>query len=131
MVASRKTSGPPWPGSFRRNDPKYAKEASHGHQRKHAHDAPSGDAARTGNDARMRRYWQRNLRYMVVLLGIWFVAGYVLSIFFVNQLNAVHVAGFPLGFWFAQQGSMYVFVLLILAYFLLMDRLDRRFDVHE
>jgi len=95
------------------------------------HDAPSGDAARTGNDARMRRYWQRNLRYMVVLLGIWFVAGYVLSIFFVNQLNAVHVAGFPLGFWFAQQGSMYVFVLLILAYFLLMDRLDRDFDVHE
>ncbi|NMC48318.1 MAG: DUF4212 domain-containing protein [Desulfovibrio sp.] len=92
---------------------------------------PSGDAARADNDARMRRYWQRNLRYMVVLLGIWFVAGYVLSIFFVNQLNAVHVAGFPLGFWFAQQGSMYIFVLLILAYFLLMDRLDRDFDVHE
>jgi putative solute:sodium symporter small subunit len=95
------------------------------------HAAPSGDAAKADNDAKMRRYWQRNLRYMVVLLGIWFVAGYVLSIFFVNQLNAIHLGGFPLGFWFAQQGSMYVFVVLILAYFLLMDRLDKEFDVHE
>jgi len=95
------------------------------------HGAQPGGAAKADNDAKMRRYWQRNLRYMVVLLGIWFVAGYVLSIFFVNQLNAIRVGGFPLGFWFAQQGSMYVFVVLILAYFLLMDRLDKEFDVHE
>ncbi|QLA17129.1 DUF4212 domain-containing protein [Desulfolutivibrio sulfoxidireducens] len=97
----------------------------------HLHGPAGGNGTKAEIDAKMRRYWQRNLRYMVALLGIWFVAGYVLSIFFVNQLNAVHIAGFPLGFWFAQQGSMYVFVLLILAYFLLMDRLDRQFDVHE
>ena len=48
-----------------------------------------------------------------------------------NELNAFHLGGFPLGFWFAQQGSIYVFVILILAYFLLMDRLDKKFDVHE
>lgn len=98
---------------------------------RHLHGTGGGNAAKAEGEAKMRRYWKRNLNYMVVLLGIWFVAGYVLSIFFVNQLNAIHIAGFPLGFWFAQQGSMYVFVLLILAYFLLMDRLDREFDVHE
>jgi putative solute:sodium symporter small subunit len=94
-------------------------------------DRHASHTAKADNDARMGRYWQQNLRYMVVLLCIWFVAGYVLGIFFVNPLNAIHLGGFPLGFWFAQQGAMYVFVLLILAYFLLMDRLDRKFDVHE
>lgn len=79
----------------------------------------------------MQQYWKTNLRYMVVLLAIWALVSYVFGIFFVEEMNTFRLGGFPLGFWFAQQGSIYVFVLLILAYFLLMDRLDKKFDVHE
>ena len=79
----------------------------------------------------MHNYWKRNKTYMLILLAIWALVSYVFGIFFVEQLNAFHLGGFPLGFWFAQQGSIYVFVLIILAYFLLMDRLDKKFDVHE
>lgn len=77
------------------------------------------------------RYWRANLRLVALLLGIWFVVGYVLSIFCVEALNRVHIAGFPLGFWFAQQGSMYVFIVLIYVYTRRMEKIDRRFDVHE
>ncbi len=79
----------------------------------------------------MQQYWKANQRYMVILLTIWALVSYVFGIFFVNEMNAFYLGGFPLGFWFAQQGSIYVFVLIILAYFLLMDRLDKKFDVHE
>lgn len=79
----------------------------------------------------MHNYWKRNKTYMLILLAIWALVSYGFGIFFVEQLNAFHLGGFPLGFWFAQQGSIYVFVLIILAYFLLMDRLDKKFDVHE
>ena len=82
-------------------------------------------------DNAMQRYWKTNKFYMMVLLGIWALVSYVFGIFFVEELNAFYLGGFPLGFWFAQQGSIYVFVLIILAYFLLMDRLDKKFDVHE
>ncbi len=76
-------------------------------------------------------YWKRNLGYMAVLLGIWGVVSYVFGILLVNPLNAIKIAGWPLGFWFAQQGSMYVFVALIFVYCALMHKLDREFDVHE
>jgi len=79
----------------------------------------------------MERYWKTNLRYMVILLSIWALVSYVFGILLVVPMNSIMIGGFPLGFWFAQQGSIYVFVLLILVYFLLMDRLDKRFDVHE
>ena len=79
----------------------------------------------------MQAYWKTNKGYMIVLLTVWAVVSYVFGIFFVEELNAIHLGGFPLGFWFAQQGSIYVFVLIILAYFLLMDRLDKKYDVHE
>jgi putative solute:sodium symporter small subunit len=68
---------------------------------------------------------------MVVLLTIWAFVSYVCGILLVEQLNAIQLGGFPLGFWFAQQGSIYVFVVLIFAYYVLMRRLDRKFDVHE
>jgi len=74
-------------------------------------------------------YWRANLRLMAILLVVWFVSSYVLGIFLVEPLNAVRVAGFPLGFWFAHQGSIYVFVALILVYAAVMDRLDRRYGV--
>ncbi len=79
----------------------------------------------------MQRYWKTNKTYMILLLALWGLVSYGFGIFFVEPLNAVHLGGFPLGFWFAQQGSIYVFVLIILVYFLLMDRLDKRYDVHE
>jgi len=79
----------------------------------------------------LKLYWKKNLKLMTILLTIWGVVSYVCGIFFVEQLNAVHIGGFPLGFWFAQQGSIYVFVVLIFVYFFLMEKIDREFDVHE
>jgi putative solute:sodium symporter small subunit len=82
-------------------------------------------------DTPMQRYWKTNKSYMIVLLIVWAAVSYGCGIFFVEELNAIQLGGFPLGFWFAQQGSIFVFVLIILAYFLLMDRLDKKYDVHE
>jgi putative solute:sodium symporter small subunit len=79
----------------------------------------------------LQAYWKENLRYLLILLIIWFVVSYGAGILFVEPLNAFRLGGFKLGFWFAQQGSMYVFVLLILVYVKLMNRLDRKYDVDE
>ena len=83
--------------------------------------------------ARHREYWRRNVRYMGVLLSIWFVVSYGFGILLVEPLNSVTLpgTGFPLGFWFAQQGSIYVFVILIFVYVRLMNGLDREFEVDE
>ena len=82
-------------------------------------------------DTRDQAYWKANLRAVSVLLVVWFIVGYVLSIFLVEPLNKIRVAGFPLGFWFAQQGSIYVFIVLILVYACWMDKVDKAHDVHE
>ncbi len=71
-------------------------------------------------------YWRSNLRMIALLLAIWAFVSIGLGIIFVEPLNQFHLGGFPLGFWFAQQGSIYVFILLILVYALWMDRLDRK-----
>ena len=78
-----------------------------------------------------REYWKRNLTDITVLLAIWFTVSYGFGILLVESLNRVRIAGFQLGFWFAQQGSIYVFVILIFVYVRLMNRLDRSFDVDE
>jgi putative solute:sodium symporter small subunit len=83
------------------------------------------------DDSWRREYWRRNLRLMVILLSIWFIVSFVCGILLVEQLNEIVINGFPLGFWFAQQGSIYTFVLLILVYALRMDRLDDEFGVSE
>lgn len=72
------------------------------------------------------RYWKINLRYLGILLGIWFLVSFGASILFVDTLDAVRIYGFKLGFWFAQQGSIYVFVVIIFVYVGLMNRLDRK-----
>lgn len=72
-------------------------------------------------------YWRANLRILVLLLSIWAIVSFLLSIVLVEWLNQFHLRGFPLGFWFAQQGSIYIFILLILVYAVWMGRLDRRF----
>jgi len=79
----------------------------------------------------MKAYWKENLRYLAILLSIWFLVSYVFGILLVDQLNTVKLGGFKLGFWFAQQGSMYVFVILIFIYVKLMNRLDKKYGVDE
>ena len=74
---------------------------------------------------RRARYWRANLRILGILLAVWFGVSFGLGILLVEPLNAIHVAGFPLGFWFAQQGSIYVFIALVWVYARLMDRIDR------
>ena len=76
-----------------------------------------------------RDYWRKNLQYLGVLLSIWFTVSFVFGILLVEQLDSIRIGGFGLGFWFAQQGSIYVFVLLILVYVLWMDRVDARFHL--
>jgi putative solute:sodium symporter small subunit len=76
-------------------------------------------------------YWRANLRLLTVLLIIWFIVSYGCGILLVEPLNAIHLGGYPLGFWFAQQGSIYIFVVLIFVYAAAMNRLDKKYDVEE
>lgn len=82
-------------------------------------------------DLSHRAYWRRNLRYLLILLVIWFVVSFGFGIFFADQLNDIKIGGFKLGFWFAQQGSIYIFVVLIFLYVRWMNKLDKKFDVDE
>jgi putative solute:sodium symporter small subunit len=79
----------------------------------------------------LQAYWNENLVIIAVLLSIWFLVSYVCSILIVNQLDAYRIGGFPLGFWFANQGSLIIFVILIWVYVWLMDRLDIKYGVDE
>ncbi len=74
-----------------------------------------------------QRYWKANINYVLILLSIWFVVSYGAGILFKEQLDTIKIGGFKLGFWFAQQGAMYVFVILIFVYVWLMNRLDKKF----
>ncbi len=76
-------------------------------------------------------YWSANLRIVAVCLVIWFVVSFGFGIILVEPLNNFHLGGYKLGFWFAQQGSIYVFVGLIFYYAWRMGKLDREYDVHE
>ncbi len=79
----------------------------------------------------LQLYWKKNLQYLAILLSIWFIVSYGCGILWADTLNAFKIGGFPLGFWFAQQGSIYVFVILIFVYVYLMNKLDKEFDVDE
>ncbi len=72
----------------------------------------------------IQRYWRKNVRVMAACLLVWAIAGLGCGVLFADTLNQFHLGGFPLGFWFAQQGSILIFVLLILVYGLLLNRLD-------
>ncbi|MDG2147706.1 MAG: DUF4212 domain-containing protein [Flavobacteriaceae bacterium] len=73
------------------------------------------------------KYWKINLKYLIILLSIWFLVSFGFGILFVDTLNQIKIKGFKLGFWFAQQGAIYVFVVLIFVYVFLMNRLDKKF----
>jgi|TARA_R100001509_G_scaffold88636_2_gene50612 putative solute:sodium symporter small subunit len=86
---------------------------------------------RRAMDEQSAAYWKRNVKLVTTLLIIWFVVSYGFGILFVDVMNNIKIAGFELGFWFAQQGSIYVFVALIFVYVSKMNKLDREFDVRE
>lgn len=82
-------------------------------------------------DDKAKQYWQANIRLVGILLVIWFVVSYLFGIILVDQLNAIRLGGVGLGFWFAQQGSIFTFLILIFVYAWRMNALDRKFGVHE
>ncbi|MEM9372216.1 MAG: DUF4212 domain-containing protein [Planctomycetota bacterium] len=84
----------------------------------------AGDGAR-------QRYWRANIRLVLRLLAVWFVVSFGCGVLLADWLNRFRIGGAKLGFWFAQQGSIYVFVALIALYVVLMNRLDRRFGFRE
>ena len=80
---------------------------------------------------KMAEYWKANVRLLMICLVVWFVVSFGFGIILVEPLNAIMVGGYPLGFWFAQQGSIYTFLVLIFFYAWRMNQLDREYDVHE
>lgn len=78
-----------------------------------------------------KAYWRAIIKMLFAILIVWAVVAFLLSIVFVEQLNQVYLGGYPLGFWFAQQGSIYVFIALIFIYVIIINRIDKKFDVHE
>ena len=76
-------------------------------------------------------YWRKNRLLIAVLLAIWALVSYVFAIFLAEPLYDAHVGQLPASFWWAQQGAIFVFVILIFVYALVMDRLDRHYDVHD
>ncbi len=73
-------------------------------------------------------YWKKNIQYISILLSLWFIVSFGCGILFVEQLNTIQIGGFKLGFWFAQQGSIFGFVIIIFTYIFLMNRLDNKLN---
>ena len=78
-----------------------------------------------------KQYWRKNLKYVSILLSIWFLVSFVFGILLVDEFNTIRLGGFKLGFWFAQQGSIYVFVILIFVYIKLINKLDKEFGFNK
>lgn len=78
-----------------------------------------------------KAYWRATLKLLAVMLSIWAFTSLGVSVIFVEFFNKIVIGGYPLGFWFAQQGSIYVFILLIFVYIFFMGKIDKKFDVHE
>jgi putative solute:sodium symporter small subunit len=83
------------------------------------------------NKSNTDAYWRANLRLMAILLSVWFAVSFGAGVLFADALDSIRFFGFKLGFWFAQQGSIYVFVLLIFVYVWQMNKIEREHDVHE
>ncbi|MDC0065496.1 DUF4212 domain-containing protein [Verrucomicrobia bacterium] len=85
----------------------------------------------TNLQERRKAYWRANLRILAILMSIWFTVSFGCGILFVDQLNQIKLGGFQFGFWMAQQGSIYVFLVLIFVYVRFMNKLDRKFKFEE
>jgi len=79
------------------------------------------------NNSNNKEYWKSNLKFVLILLAVWFTVSFGFGILLVEYLNQFQIGGFPLGFWFSQQGSIYIFVILIFIYIYLMNKLDKKF----
>ena len=77
-----------------------------------------------------KAYWKTNLKYLAILLSIKFVVSFGFEILLMDELNAIRIGGFKLGFWFAQEGSIYAFVILIFVYIQLMNKLDKKYNLN-
>ncbi len=101
--------------------------------------ASDRDQAATGAEAEVeaadeghaRAYWKANIRLLVMLMSIWFIASFGCGILLRGFLDRFMIGGFPLGFWFAQQGSIYVFIVLVFFYAWKMKRIERRYDLGD
>ena len=82
-------------------------------------------------ESKSKAYWKENIRYLFILLAVWFLVSFVAGIMLKDVLNDFRLGGFKLGFWFAQQGSMYVFVILIFIYVRLMNKLDKKYGYYK
>lgn len=91
----------------------------------------SEDKAPLGSTKNAQRYWIANLKIVSVLMGIWFLVAYVASILGIQWLNQFKIGNLGLGFWMAQQGSIFVFVVLVFVYAIWMDWLDRKHEVGD
>ncbi len=130
MVAGRFRKEPPF-FFGRLNPPAPSATLSRAHQGRKP-ESPGGESMKNeSKPSAHRAYWHANLRLVAFCLALWFVSSYVFGILLVDTLNGIRLGGFKLGFWFAQQGSIYVFVALIFFYACRMNRLDRKFDVDE
>ena len=78
-----------------------------------------------------KAYWSATLRLLTGILIVWAVVAYGFAIIFAPVLNNIHLGGYPLGFWFGQQGSIYIFIALIFYYAVKMGQIDRKFNVEE
>lgn len=85
----------------------------------------------SNQSTKMKAYWKKNLQTLFILLFLWFLVSFGFGILLVEPLNSIKIAGYKLGFWFAQQGSIYSFVILIFVYVYRMNKLDKEFDVNE
>lgn len=76
-------------------------------------------------------YWKENIRTILLLLAVWFIVSLGAGVLFIEQLNTIEISGVKLGFWFAQQGSIYAFVILIFIYVYKMDKMDKKYGLSE
>ena len=93
--------------------------------------SPAGAGDKETEQQTRRSYWAENVKLLLSLLSIWFLVSFGAGILFVTPLNNFNLGGYPLGFWFAQQGSIYVFVGLIFFYAHRMKKIERRFGVDD
>ena len=100
-------------------------------KKKQVKQGAGGSSFSRDNKEMLQAYWKRNIRLTLSLLAVWFVVGYILSIVLAPWLNNFTFLGAPLGYWMAQNGAIYVFVLLIFIYAVRMNRLDEEFGVEE
>ncbi|RLA74591.1 MAG: DUF4212 domain-containing protein [Epsilonproteobacteria bacterium] len=78
-----------------------------------------------------QEYWKENISTILKLLAVWFIVSLGCGVLFINQLNMIEISGVKLGFWFAQQGSIYIFVILIFVYVSMMKKIDEKYNVDE